>query len=79
VDLTLGKVFAVHEGLNMQFRGEFYNLFNHTNFATPNAAVFNTTAIDPRTGTTAINPAAGRITATATPARQVQVALKLTF
>jgi len=79
VDLTLGKVFAVREGVNMQFRGEFYNLLNHTNFAAPNPTVFTTTTIDPRTGLTAINPSAARITATATPARQVQLALKLTF
>jgi hypothetical protein len=72
-------VFAVREGVNMQFRGEFYNLLNHTNFAAPNPTVFTTTTIDPRTGLTAINPSAARITATATPARQVQLALKLTF
>ncbi len=79
VDLTLGKVFPVREGINLQFRGEFYNLLNHTNFGLPTASVFTTTAIDPRTGRTAINPSAGRITQTATPARQVQLALKLTF
>jgi hypothetical protein len=79
VDLTLSKQFRVREDMNIQFRGEFYNLFNHTNFDLPSPTVFNSIAIDPRTGTTAINPSAGRITQTATPARQVQMALKLTF
>jgi hypothetical protein len=35
LDLTLSKKFVLKEALNVEFRGEIYNLFNHANFANP--------------------------------------------
>jgi hypothetical protein len=35
LDLTVSKRFFVTERVNMEFRGEIYNLFNHSNFANP--------------------------------------------
>ncbi len=56
----------------MQFRVEVFNLFNRANFASPsNPVLFNP-------GGTRI-PGAGRITELATPARQVQLGIKLLF
>jgi hypothetical protein len=35
LDLTLDKTFRLNERFSLQFRGEFYNIFNHANFANP--------------------------------------------
>jgi hypothetical protein len=35
LDITLSKKFALTERLNLEFRGEAYNIFNHANFANP--------------------------------------------
>jgi hypothetical protein len=35
LDLTLSKRFAITERVNLEFRGEAYNIFNHANFANP--------------------------------------------
>ncbi len=79
VNFTMSKFFSLGERARLQFRSEFFNLFNHTNFGLPSSQVFNTTAIDPRTGETQINPAAGRIDSTSTKSRQIQFGLKLIF
>ncbi|MBI3665565.1 MAG: hypothetical protein HY236_04955 [Acidobacteria bacterium] len=34
-DMTVAKRFPVGERTNFEFRGEFYNILNHTNFAAP--------------------------------------------
>jgi len=34
-DAQLTKEFRIHESVRIQFRGEFYNLFNHAQFANP--------------------------------------------
>jgi outer membrane receptor protein involved in Fe transport len=39
VDFSLSKNFAIHENMNLQFRTEFFNLFNHPNFSLPNGFV----------------------------------------
>jgi len=57
----------------IQFRVEAFNAFNRTNFGTPNRVVFS-----PSDGTAPL-PTAGRITSTATDARQVQVGIKVKF
>ena len=69
-DLSLAKRFAISERVNLQFRAEFFNLFNHTNLNTPNPVVF-------AAATGAPSPTAGVITSTATTSRQVQLGLKL--
>jgi hypothetical protein len=69
-DLSLAKKFTLAETAALQFRAEFFNLFNHTNFNTPNPVVYAATAGGP-------SPTAGVITSTATTSRQIQLGLKL--
>lgn len=38
-DLGLAKSFSLVENMNLKFRGEFYNVFNHTNFNNPNSTL----------------------------------------
>jgi hypothetical protein len=66
------KIPKISENFTVQFRAEFFNVFNHANFAPPNAGV-----LSPLDG--AGNPLAGFgvLTATQTPERQIQFALKL--
>lgn len=61
-DLAAMKDFRVWETVGVQFRAEFFNAFNHTNFANPVA--------------TLASPLLGQITS-AFPARDIQFALKL--
>jgi Carboxypeptidase regulatory-like domain/TonB-dependent Receptor Plug Domain len=70
VDMSLAKKWAISERLGLQFRAEFFNLFNHTNFNTPNPVVYTAATGEP-------SPTAAVITSTATTSRQVQLGLKL--
>jgi hypothetical protein len=73
----------------VEFRAEFFNVLNHTNFGLPSATVFpgNTTATDAGayseapSAATAANPlgTVGKITTTSTTPRQIQFALKVIF
>lgn len=63
-DLNASKSFRIREGVNLQFRSEFFNLLNHTNFGVP-----NTRTTDATFGTIR----------TTYPSRQIQFALKLLF
>jgi hypothetical protein len=74
-DYALMKDTKINERFHVQFRSEFFNLFNHANFGLPNAAVF---AQAPNGGGTP-NPTFGKITTTTTSSRQIQFALKLMF
>jgi hypothetical protein len=56
-DISLSRHFRLGEHVDLQFRAEYFNLFNHTNFNTPAASLANastfgriTTATDPRIG-----------------------------
>jgi Carboxypeptidase regulatory-like domain len=69
-DASLTKLFSLSERLNLQFRSEFFNLFNHTNFNAPNPVVYAAASGGP-------SPTAGVITSTATASRQIQFGLKL--
>jgi hypothetical protein len=64
IDAGLHKDFHIHEALGMQFRAEFFNLFNTANFGFPNNSIGSA--------------AAGRISSLATgaTARQMQFALR---
>jgi len=64
-DLSLFKNTRLTEEMNLQFRAEFFNILNRTNFGVPNVVV---TA-----------PSAGIITSTTTTSRQIQFGLKLIF
>jgi hypothetical protein len=72
-DLAIFKSFLVAESKRLQFRGEFFNAFNHPCFTTVGASLDTTT--------TGVNPLIrnfGVITATRD-ARVAQLALKLYF
>ena len=69
-DLALAKSISLRERVTVQFRTEFFNLLNHTNFNTPNPVVYAAATGGP-------SPTAGVITSTSTTSRQVQFGLKL--
>ena len=60
------------ERLSIQFRAEFFNILNHTNFLTPNEVVYTS-------ATSGISPTAGVVTATSTTSRQIQFGAKVQF
>lgn len=65
------RIKSISDRFNIQFRAEFFNVLNHTNFAPPldNRNIFDSAG----------NPIgnAGLITSTQTPSRQIQFALKV--
>jgi len=65
------------EGGLIQLRAEFFNILNHTNLGNPNASIFSTDATHTGPYSAAPNASAGRITTTAAPPRQIQLALKV--
>ena len=64
-DWSMFKDFVASGRWRLQFRAEIFNLFNSPQFDVPNASIGN--------------PAAGRITATIGPNRQIQMGLRLSF
>jgi len=83
LDLSVLKTthFGPGERYNLQFRSEFFNILNHTNFTTPNAITYASapTLVSGVYTAPSISPTAGVITATATTSRQIQFGLKLLF
>ncbi|MBI4458827.1 MAG: hypothetical protein HY648_02060, partial [Acidobacteria bacterium] len=71
MDFSVFKSFPVREGTDLQFRAEFFNVFNHPNFGGGGGQVI--------TAGGNVNSNAGRITSTTTENRRIQFALKLTF
>jgi hypothetical protein len=65
LDVAMVRNFSVTERLTFQIRGEAFNGLNHTNLGTPNRFVNE--------------PQFGTITEAATPARELQVAARITF
>lgn len=63
-DLAVDKTFSIKERVNVQFRSEFFNILNHTNFLIP----------DPR-----LNDGAFGTIRSTYPPRQIQFALKVLF
>lgn len=63
-DVTLKKTFKIHEKLGLEFRGEVFNVFNHTNFTTVSTNYGSVTF--------------GQVTAAADP-RIMEFALRLHF
>jgi len=68
-DFVLQKEFKTHESQALEFRAEFFNLFNHPNFGLPGGG----------TQITVDQPGNAAITNTATDNRQIEFALKYTF
>jgi Carboxypeptidase regulatory-like domain/TonB dependent receptor len=66
-DLSLRKFFNFNERINLEFRAEFFNAFNHPVFSQPDPFITDGPG------------AAGVITSTVIPQRQIQFALKLHF
>lgn len=71
-DLSLAKRLLLTERVNLQFRSEFFNIFNHTNLNNPNPVVFTSAASGP-------SATAGVITSTTTSSRQIQFGLKMSW
>ncbi len=65
---------ALGEGGEIQFRAEFFNLFNRANFGSPSLQAFSGV----RQGERAL-PSLGRIRSTVTESRQVQLGLRISF
>ena len=65
IDFSISKHFPIHEAVNLEFRGEFFNLFNWANFGVPNNNL--------------LGGSPGAITVPGSGPRVVQLALKLNF
>ena len=65
LDFALQKRFAIHEQAGLNFRTEFFNIFNHANFSNPSSNFDSSTF--------------GVISSTGANARIIQFALKLTY
>jgi len=74
-DISLQKEFSIDTKRRMQFRAELFNLFNHPNFNRPSG----NTAVVFSGGAGRRNASAGRMTDTATTARQLQFAMRFSF
>lgn len=72
MDAGLAKIFEVSRdrGINLQLRGDFYNVLNHPSFSTPT---------QPSSNTDITNANFGVLTTTASTARVGQVSLRLDF
>ena len=81
-DFSLNKDTALpklgEKGL-VEFRAEFFNIVNKTNFNFPGISQNNQNFIQTGIGTGIVNPAAGVVSTTATNARQIQFGLRLEF
>jgi Carboxypeptidase regulatory-like domain len=71
LDFSLLKDTSLSDRVRLEFRAEFFNVLNHTNFTTPNPVVFS--------AANTVSPTAGAISATATTSRQIQFAAKVKF
>ena len=64
-DWNLYKNFFLHERLRLQYRAEFYNIFNNTSFQEVNANISN--------------PSFGQYTSVSQNSRTIQMGLRLVF
>lgn len=65
LDLSLTKNIRISETMRMQFKGEFFNVTNHTNFGIPENRIDQ--------------PSAGTISSTITTSRQIQLGLRIVY
>jgi len=84
VDFALQREFKLTEKLNLRFRGEFFNLFNHPNFGSPNNSLtsplfgYSTQTLANSLGTGGANGGLNPLYQIGGP-RSIQLALKLQF
>jgi len=71
LDCSMFKMFRIRERLNVEFRAEFFNVLNRTNFGMPVTTTFASSG--------AYSPSAGAIKYTSTTSRQMQFAMKLNW
>jgi hypothetical protein len=74
-DFSITKMTQVREGQNVQFRAEFFNIFNHAQFANPSSAANQING----GGLLVNNPLFGVITSTSVNPRLIQFALRYQF
>jgi hypothetical protein len=67
-DFSAAKLTPIKERFKLEFRAEFYNLFNRVQFGLPNTSI-----------TTAANPTTGFITTQINQPRLIQLAMRLKF
>jgi len=84
IDMGILKNFPVTERMKLQFRAEFFNVFNHPNYENPrNASNGSPTLTSSLFGRTCCSeasvPSSATIIATGEPNRVIQFALRLTF
>jgi hypothetical protein len=83
LDFAAIRSFRFKESGRVQFRAEFFNLFNHANFANPisnlNAVSSSGGSIDPNTGRVIDPGNFGRIISSSANPRLIQVALRILF
>lgn len=72
LDASVRKLTPLTERTNLEFRAEFFNVLNRTNFGTPNEVVYSAAGTTP-------SPTAGVITSTSSTSRQIQLGVKLLF
>ncbi|MGA9631079.1 MAG: TonB-dependent receptor [Candidatus Acidiferrales bacterium] len=75
LDFSIIKRTKITEKLNTEFRAEFFNIINHTNFAQPTPGLY----LGDFGGFVIPSPTAGQITALDSNPRQIQFAVKLLF
>ena len=76
-DFSLFKAFQITERFSLQFRSEFFNIFNHANFNAPGFGGNGVVSVSNSTNFNSSN--FGEIGSTRTAPRQVQFALKLYY
>lgn len=82
LDFAVLKDTKIRENMNLQFRAEFFNILNHTNFALPISTLFvggGTTVNGDLSTYSGRNGQAGQIVNMVGTPRQIQFALKLVF
>ena len=84
LDTSLIKQTKITERVGLEFRAEFFNIFNIPNFQVPSYTIFSGRAAGCTSGAIpnncgVISPSAGRITGTTTTSRQIQFAMRLVF
>ena len=80
-DFSLIKKTAVGENVTVEFRAEFYNLFNRTNLGQPEMEAVQDPVFNPDGSVASfdLNPEAGFIDNTVTKQREVQFGLRIAF